>query len=79
MEWVLQDKKLIATRRFENQSNLVVFLSKVAEIADNQNHHPDIVVTECSKLILILSTHSVNAATELDYHLAHLIDEISCF
>ena len=48
---------------------------KVADVAENMNHHPDIEI-RYSKLTFACSTHSAGGVTELDIELARSIDEI---
>jgi len=58
----------------------IVFIStsvpSVAEVADEEEHHPDIDI-RYNKVRLLLSTHSKGGLTELDFGLAERIDTLS--
>jgi 4a-hydroxytetrahydrobiopterin dehydratase len=49
----------------------------VAELAEEANHHPDILVHGWNKLRLTLSTHSAGGITDSDLALAAAIDELT--
>jgi pterin-4a-carbinolamine dehydratase len=46
------------------------------EIADKQNHHPDVIQVNDFELEITLITHDTNSITEKDYFLANSIDEL---
>ncbi|MBA3747342.1 MAG: 4a-hydroxytetrahydrobiopterin dehydratase [Solirubrobacterales bacterium] len=50
--------------------------NKVADAANDANHHPDILVHDYKHLRLTLSTHSAGGITENDFALAGVIDEL---
>jgi 4a-hydroxytetrahydrobiopterin dehydratase len=52
-------------------------LNRVSEIAEQENHHPDMEIFSWNKLKLRLSTHSVKGLTENDFILAAKIDELA--
>lgn len=64
-------------RRFRRQSfpDAVNFVSRVAELAEEAQHHPDIDI-RYRNVILFLTTHDVGGITELDIELARKISEI---
>lgn len=76
MSWKESNNKLVNEITFNTQTELADYLGKVARIADNQNHHPDMMITNCSKLRIELYSHELNQITQKDYHLAGLIDSI---
>jgi len=51
----------------------IAFVSRVAALAEEANHHPDILV-EYNKVTLTLSTHDSGGLTERDFALAARID-----
>jgi 4a-hydroxytetrahydrobiopterin dehydratase len=61
--------------QFKNFTEAMVFVNKVAEIADEQNHHPDIFI-QWNKVTLILWTHAIKGLFENDFILAAKIDEL---
>jgi 4a-hydroxytetrahydrobiopterin dehydratase len=65
-EWVLADF-----------GAAIVFVNRVAELAQAADHHPDILVHGWNKVRLQLSTHSAGALTAADFALAEQIDALS--
>lgn len=56
----------------------VAFVNKVAEIAEEMDHHPDIDL-RYDKVRLLTSTHSAGGLTRLDFELARRVDEEALF
>ena len=73
--WKLFDKKIIAEFTFKNFREAVGFVNRVAELAEQEGHHPDIEV-HYNKVKLILWTHAIGGLSENDFILAAKIDEI---
>jgi len=53
------------------------FVNRVAEVAEEENHHPDILVHGWNKVRLTLSTHPEGGLTDADHALARRIDEVT--
>ena len=45
-------------------------MNRVADAAEEQNHHPDILIHGWNKVRLTLSTHSEGGVTDADFQLA---------
>jgi 4a-hydroxytetrahydrobiopterin dehydratase len=52
------------------------FFNKVAAIAEDEDHHPDLHLEGYRKVTIALSTHAVNGLTENDFILAAKINEV---
>lgn len=52
----------------------IAFVNRVAEIAEEKNHHPDIDI-RWTTVKTMLSTHSEGGVTDKDIELAKAIDE----
>jgi 4a-hydroxytetrahydrobiopterin dehydratase len=52
----------------------IAFVDRVAALAEQANHHPDILIHGWNKVRLTLSTHSEGGLTESDFALAARID-----
>ncbi|WP_396157470.1 4a-hydroxytetrahydrobiopterin dehydratase [Flavobacterium sp.] len=76
MEWNVIDEKLVANFNFKSQTELVQFLLKVANYADEINHHPDCKIHKAFQLDITLYSHDKNKITKLDYQLAQKIDDL---
>ena len=52
------------------------FLDKVAELAEDEGHHPDVHLTGYKNVRIELSTHAIGGLSENDFIVAAKIDEI---
>lgn len=52
------------------------FVNSVGEIAEKEDHHPDIHITGYRNLTIEMSTHAINGLSENDFILAAKIDEV---
>jgi len=75
-EWELEKKHIERTFEFDDFADAIDFVNAVAEVADDEEHHPDIDI-RYNKVRLVLSTHSKGGLTELDFGLAERIDTLS--
>lgn len=74
---IVDDKYIEKTLQFVDFAAALTFLNRVAEIAEQENHHPDMLIFSWNKLKFTLSTHSVGGLTENDFILAAKIDELA--
>lgn len=76
-EWDHHEKKSIErTFEFEDFTQAIDFVNAVAEIAEDEEHHPDMDI-RYNKVRLVLSTHSEGGITQADFDLAEKIDTLS--
>ena len=75
-EWELDKKRIERTFDFDDFTGAMDFVNLVAEIAEEQEHHPDIDI-RYNRVKLSVYTHSKNGLTELDFQLAERIDTLS--
>ena len=61
--------------KFPDFQKALDFVNRVGAIAEEQGHHPDILLT-WGKVEITTWTHTVNGITESDFTLAAKIDEI---
>ena len=73
--WLQDGQQLVFTHTFSSFKNAMIYVNAVAELAEQQNHHPDITINYRS-VTLVLTTHDAGCLTEKDYALAAAIDEI---
>jgi len=74
-QWELEKKAIERTFEFDDFSQAIEFVNGVAEIAEEDDHHPDIDI-RYSKVRVALSTHSEGGLTDLDFELAEKIDTL---
>jgi 4a-hydroxytetrahydrobiopterin dehydratase len=73
-EWGVLGAELVRTYEFPNFPAGIAFVSRVAELAEREDHHPDIDV-RFRKVTLRLTTHAASGLTFRDPKLAALADE----
>ena len=73
--WTLKDNAIEREFKFKDFREAIDFINKVAGIAEEQDHHPDICVYY-NKVRLELSTHKIGGLSENDFIMAAKIDEI---
>ena len=76
-DWLLVDDAHLLVRefRFKNFADAMVFANKVAAIAEEENHHPDMAISWGS-VSIELTTHAVGGLSENDFILAAKIDHL---
>jgi 4a-hydroxytetrahydrobiopterin dehydratase len=75
-EWSLIDDAHLLARSFEfpNFKKTMEFVNKVADIAEEENHHPDLTVSY-GNVGVELMTHAIGGLSENDFILAAKIDK----
>jgi len=72
--WTLKDGHLYKKFKFRNFAEAMSFVNKIAEIAEQEQHHPDFSV-HYNKVEIELWTHAINGLSENDFILASKIDK----
>jgi 4a-hydroxytetrahydrobiopterin dehydratase len=72
---VIDQHHLVRTYKFPDFKSALAFVNRVGALAEEQGHHPDILLT-WGKVEITLWTHAVNGLTESDFILAAKIDQI---
>ncbi|MBX4187582.1 MAG: 4a-hydroxytetrahydrobiopterin dehydratase [Candidatus Doudnabacteria bacterium] len=70
---VVKDRALQKEFKFKSFPETMAFVNKVALIAQEEGHHPDMEV-HYSRVLVELSTHAVGGLSENDFILAAKID-----
>ena len=70
--WRLEDEKLMLSLKFENFSMAWGFMSRVALLAEQQDHHPEW-VNVYNRVDIALVTHDAGGITAKDLDLATAI------
>ena len=74
-EWELEKKYIIRTVEFEEFNDAIDFVNDLAEIAEEAQHHPEIIIRH-TRVKLKLTTHDAGGVTELDIQLAQRVDNL---
>ena len=72
--WEREGHWLRKQYKFDTFAAGVAFVNRVAQIAEEMDHHPDIDL-RYDKVRLLTSTHSAGGLTSLDFELARRIDD----
>ena len=75
--WSLQDGKLVRDFKFKDFKQAVDFINKVAAIAEEENHHPDLNLYNWNRVKLVLFTHKIKGLHQNDFILAAKISMIT--
>ncbi|TFG31160.1 4a-hydroxytetrahydrobiopterin dehydratase [Candidatus Thorarchaeota archaeon] len=67
--------KITKTYKFKDFSKSMEFVNKVAEIAEQENHHPDIFI-HWNEVTITAWTHAINGLFDNDFIVAAKIDEL---
>jgi 4a-hydroxytetrahydrobiopterin dehydratase len=76
-EWQREGDEIAREFKFEDFATAMAFVNRVAETAEQANHHPDILVHGWNKVRLSLTNHSAGGLTEADFAMAAKIDELA--
>ncbi|MCH7933429.1 MAG: 4a-hydroxytetrahydrobiopterin dehydratase [Gemmatimonadetes bacterium] len=71
--WKRSGKVLTKNFDFQSFRDAIVFVNRVASLADEMDHHPDIDI-RYTTVGLSLTTHSAGGITEKDLKLAERVD-----
>jgi 4a-hydroxytetrahydrobiopterin dehydratase len=74
-DWKKNAAMISRTFQFKDFVAAMDFVNKVANLAEEANHHPDIDI-RWNKVTLHLTTHSAGGITENDFNLAQKIDRL---
>jgi len=75
--WQRDSESIVRDFTFGDFGAAVGFVNRVAALAEQANHHPDILLHGYNKVRLELSTHSAGGLTDADFRLAGRIDELT--
>ena len=77
-DWILlRDRTHQITRqfKFKDFKEAIKFVNRVADLAENEGHHPDIKIVY-NKVSLDLFTHAVGGLSENDFIMASKINQV---
>jgi len=74
-DWRQSADTIIRTLEFADFGDALVFVNRVAALAEGANHHPDIDI-RYSKVTLSLSSHDAGGLTKKDFNLAKEVDAL---
>jgi 4a-hydroxytetrahydrobiopterin dehydratase len=76
-QWkVIEEHHIVRNFTFPDFKQALAFVNRVGEIAEEQGHHPDILLA-WGKVEITLWTHKINGLTQSDFIMAAKIDRAS--
>jgi 4a-hydroxytetrahydrobiopterin dehydratase len=76
-EWEREGDAIAREWKLADFAAAIAFVNRVAEAAEQANHHPDIHVHGWNRVRLELSTHSQGGVTQADLDMARRIDALA--
>jgi 4a-hydroxytetrahydrobiopterin dehydratase len=76
MEWERDGETLVRDLKFDDFAQAMAYVNRVADLAEEVNRHPDILVHGWNRVRLTLTTHSAGTLTDNDYNMARRIDQL---
>jgi 4a-hydroxytetrahydrobiopterin dehydratase len=77
LPWERERDEIVREWRFDDFAEAVQFVNRVAEVAEEANHHPDIFIHGWNKVKLSLSDHSAGGLTEMDFTMAERFEDLA--
>lgn len=75
-QWeVIKDKKISHSFKFKTFKEAIAFVNKVADLAEQEGHHPNIHILY-NKVKIVLATHSIGGVSENDFIIAAKIEMV---
>jgi 4a-hydroxytetrahydrobiopterin dehydratase len=73
--WEERDGALVRELEFESFMDAIAFVNRLAELAEGENHHPDVDI-RYRRVTVRWTTHSAGGITERDRELAERTTEL---
>ena len=73
---VIENKKIAFTFKFKTFMEAIKFVNRVAELAEREDHHPNIHILY-NKVKIVCTTHAIGGLSENDFILAAKIEKIA--
>jgi 4a-hydroxytetrahydrobiopterin dehydratase len=75
-DWsISDDKKLVKEYSFVNYKHTMDFVTKVAQLAEEEGHHP-VMHVYYGRVVVEFWTHAIDGLSENDFIMAYKIDKI---
>ncbi|MGH2492772.1 MAG: 4a-hydroxytetrahydrobiopterin dehydratase [Candidatus Limnocylindria bacterium] len=74
--WRREGQAITRTFTFKGFNGAMAFANRVAQAANEANHHPDIHIERYKTVRIVLTTHATGGISDADVELARRIDEL---
>jgi 4a-hydroxytetrahydrobiopterin dehydratase len=77
LEWQREGDEIVRDWTFGDFAEAIAFVVRIADAAEEANHHPDILVHGWNKVRLSLTNHSAGGLTDVDFEMAKRFDGVA--
>jgi 4a-hydroxytetrahydrobiopterin dehydratase len=74
--WSEKDGKLFLAVKCQDFKHALALLNSIGDIAEKQQHHPDLGVRNYNEVFVSTTTHDADGLTDKDYKLAQEITDL---
>ena len=75
--WQREGEALVRELKFDDFAAGMAYVNRVADLAEEVDHHPDILVHGWNHVRLTPTTHSAGGLTDNDFQMARRVDQLS--
>lgn len=75
-QWQRHGDEIVRDWKLADFAEAMAFVNRVADAAEEANHHPDILIHGWNKVRLSLTNHSAGGLTAADFEMASRIDRL---
>jgi len=75
--WRREDNAITRTFTLKGFKSAMTFVNRIADAANEVNHHPDIHIESYRTVRIVLTTHATHGLSDADVDLARRIDELA--
>jgi 4a-hydroxytetrahydrobiopterin dehydratase len=75
-DWRREGDEIVRDWKFKDFGEAITFVNRVADAAEEANHHPDILVHGWNNVRLSLTNHSAGGLTATDFEMARKFDAL---
>ena len=76
-DWERDGEEIVREWKLDDFAAAIAFVDRVAAVAEEANHHPDILLHGWNKVRLSMTNHSAGGLTETDFALAGRFDGLA--
>jgi 4a-hydroxytetrahydrobiopterin dehydratase len=76
-EWRREGEEIVREWKFADFAEAMAFVNRVAQAAEEANHHPDILLHGWNRVRLSVTNHSEGGLTDADFSLAETVDGLA--
>jgi 4a-hydroxytetrahydrobiopterin dehydratase len=76
LAWTREGDEIVREWELDDFAAALAFVNRVGAVAEEANHHPDILIHGWNKVRLSLTNHSAGGLTAVDFEMARKFDDL---